>query len=428
MPSSEYRAAKKPTKAKWLLGNEYEMELDIEYNGIQPRAAWRMSDKIHRWRITWRDSTPMNPDVFLGINGNVESAIMMFHGMTLLAMLVVKDEVFAFPLVALLAVHPIKAGDGDDDYIAVVMDATMCHMDLCVGTQERGLQFADGYAEDGDDVLVAFSTVEVARDQVIKERAEAAAKPTKRPRVKKSDAVTSVQEAGDEIAVTGESSRPRRKSRSAGGGQGSKGKKPEGKLTLAAAIVQANNLTAKTKPADVEAMYKSLEDGLGQCFPYEQDPLPSKIPAGRIHLASDSLKYRVFVEKRKDQVQLEAEALGTIRRKLELYCVPLKKAPVWRGGPEDEGAEVILRSMLAKDTQWHIDGQLIPWYADVHWYIVGGQHTYQACVSIAAKKEPGSARHKFYTEFDVVPIYSRDPDMLIKVSNALNIQVRDKVV
>ena len=64
----------------------------------------------------------------------------------------------------------------------------------------------------------------------------------------------------------------------------------------------------------------------------------------------------------------------------------------------------------------------------MHWYIVGGQHTYQACVSIAAKEVSGSARHKFYTEFDVVPVYSHDPDMLIKVSNALNIQVKDKVV
>ena len=47
---------------------------------------------------------------------------------------------------------------------------------------------------------------------------------------------------------------------------------------------------------------------------------------------------------------------------------------------------------------------------------------------VAKKEEPGSARHKFYTEFDVVPVYSRDPDMLIKVSNALNIHVSDKVV
>ena len=275
MPSSVCRAAKKPMKAKWLLGDEYKMELDIEYNGIQPRAAWRMSDKIHHWGITWRDSTPTNPDVSLGINGNLGSAIMMSHGMTLLAMSEVKDEVFAIAFVALLAVHPIKPSDGDDDYIAMVMDATMYHMDLLASAQERGLHFADGYANDGDNVLVAFSTVEVARDQIIKERAEAAAKPTKRPRVKKSDAVTGVQEAGDDTAVIGESSRPRRKIGSAGGEQGSKGKKLEGKLTLAAAIVQANNLTAKTKPVDVEAMYKSLEDRLGQCFPYGQDPLPS---------------------------------------------------------------------------------------------------------------------------------------------------------
>ena len=142
---------------------------------------------------------------------------------------------------------------------------------------------------------------------------------------------------------------------------------------LAAAIVQVNNLTTKTKPADVEAMYKSLEDGLGHYFSYGQDPLLCKIPADRIHLAPDSLKYRVFVEKRKEQVQLEREALGTIGRKPELYCVPLKRAPVWRGGLEHKGSELILRQMPTKEMQWAIDGKPIPWYeTDVHSYIVGG--------------------------------------------------------
>ena len=85
--------------------------------------------------------------------------------------------------------------------------------------------------------------------------------------------------------------------------------------------------------------------------------------------------------------------------------------------------------MPGKDMQYLIEGKTILWYkADVHWYIVGGQHTYQACVSIAKKEVPGSAKHKFYTEFDVVPVYSKDPDMLIKVLNALNIQVKDKVI
>ena len=171
------------------------------------------------------------------------------------------------------------------------------------------------------------------------------------------------------------------------------------------AIFQANNLTSKTKPSDVEAMYKSLEDRLGQCFPYGQDPLLCKISADKIHLAPNSLKYHVFVEKKKEQVQLEWDALGIICRKPKLYCIPLKQAPVSGGGPEDKGEGLILQAMPAKDMQWVIDGQTIPWYqADVHWYVVGGQHTYQPCVSIVVKEEPRSTRHKFYMEFDVVPV------------------------
>ena len=263
-----------------------------------------------------------------------------------------------------------------------------------------------------------------------KERAEATAKLSKRLCEKKSDVAAGGHEVGDRTAVIGESFRLKRRSTSASGErEASRAKKAEGKLTLTTAILQANNLTSKTKPSDVEAMYKSLEDRPRQCFLYGQDPLPCKISADKIHLAPDLLKYRIFVEKRKEQVQLEREALGTICKKRELYYVPLKQAPVPGGGPEDKGKGLILQAMSAKDMQWVIDGQTMPWYqADVHWYVVGGQHTYQACVSIAAKEEPGSARHKFCMEFDVVPMSSRDLDMLIKVLNALNIQVKDKVV
>ena len=192
--------------------------------------------------------------------------------------------------------------------------------------------------------------------------------------MKKSDAAARGHEIGDVIAVTRESSRPKRKNTSTSGErEDSKAKKVEGKLMLAVGILQANNLISKTKPSDVEAMYKSLEDRLKQCFPYSQDPLPCKISADKIHLAPDSLKYRVFVEKRKKQVQLEREAFGTIHRKPELYCVSLKQAPVPGGGLEDKGEGLILQAMPAKDMQWVIDGQTMPWYqADVHLYVVGG--------------------------------------------------------
>ena len=110
------------------------MEIDIECKGVVPRMAWRISNKIKRWGITWRDSTPTNPNISLGINGNLESAIMMSHRMTLLALAPVDDNMWPEALAALVAVHPIRLGDGDDDYIAVVLDATLCHIELCVRT------------------------------------------------------------------------------------------------------------------------------------------------------------------------------------------------------------------------------------------------------------------------------------------------------
>ena len=200
--------------------------------------SWIMNDKIKRWGITWRDSTPTNASVSLGINGDLGSALMMSHGMTLLVLKEVHDEFFTFALAAFIAVHPIWAGDGDDDYVAVVLDATLCHMEICAGAHERGLQFPEGFAEDCEEVLVAFSSVEAAMEQVNKERTEAAAKPSKKSRGKKSDVVGGGHEIGDETTATGESSRPKRKSTSASGErEASRAKEGDGKLTLAAAIL-----------------------------------------------------------------------------------------------------------------------------------------------------------------------------------------------
>ena len=212
----------------------------------------------------WRDSTPTNPAVSLGINGDLGSAIMMLHGMTLLALNSILDERWGNPLAALLAVHPIWAGEEEDDYIAVVLDAKFCHMELCTGAQDKGLQFPNGYADDEEDVIYAYQIVEAAMEQVNKQRLQAASKPNKRARTKKSDAASGTLEIADETVATGESSRPKKKSMSSGGErEASRVKKSDGKLSLAAAILQANNLTSKTKPSEVEAMYKSLEEGLG---------------------------------------------------------------------------------------------------------------------------------------------------------------------
>ena len=163
---------------------------------------------------------------------------MMSHGMTLLALTSTPYERWENALAALLAVHPIRAGKGEDDYIENVLDAKFCHMELCAGAQDKGLQFPNGYADDEEDVIYAYTTVEAAMEQVNKERLQATSKPNKQARTKKSDAAGGALEIANKIAATGESSRPKRKSTSGGGEwEASRAKKSDGKLSLAAAIL-----------------------------------------------------------------------------------------------------------------------------------------------------------------------------------------------
>ena len=77
-------------------------------------------------------------------------------------------------MAALFAVHPIQVGEREDEYIVVVLNAKLCHYKICIGAQEKGIQFPNRFADNKEDVLVAFTIVEVIRDQKNKERAEAA--------------------------------------------------------------------------------------------------------------------------------------------------------------------------------------------------------------------------------------------------------------
>jgi hypothetical protein len=104
-----------------------------------------------------------------------------------------------------------------------------------------------------------------------------------------------------------------------------KAKRAIKKLSLGDAIHQADSMPLKTKPVDVKAMYKTLKEGLRGCFPYIQDPIPATISATWIHLASNTMKYRMYFEKHMEKIQLEHITLSVIRKKLELYYVSLKK-------------------------------------------------------------------------------------------------------
>ena len=70
----------------------------------------------------------------------------------------------------------------------MILNAKFCHIELYAGAHNKGLQFPNRFADDDEDVINAYKTKEAAMDQVNKERLEAALKPNKRARKKKSDA------------------------------------------------------------------------------------------------------------------------------------------------------------------------------------------------------------------------------------------------
>jgi hypothetical protein len=211
------------------------------------------------------------------------------------------DSIWDEAVAALIAIHPMMEGNGEDVHIAVISNANLFHHPYWAGANDKVMQFASRYAEEAEDIVFAFWDVYAHRLRINKEiKGKAAKKPTKRPRAKKANVVVRTQET-DELVETEESSKKKGRKRAAesdainsgaSGKKTPKAKEAPKKLTLWEAIIQANALLSKSKPIDVEAMYKTLEEGLRACFPYWQDPIPYKISVDRIHLAPDTMKYR----------------------------------------------------------------------------------------------------------------------------------------
>ena len=95
--------------------------LDVVENERENQAMGNHMEGLHTNK---RGSLP-------GYQWHLGSAIMMSHGMTLLALTMVNDEMWPNAHAALVVVHPIWPGEEEDDYIVVVLEATLCHMELC---------------------------------------------------------------------------------------------------------------------------------------------------------------------------------------------------------------------------------------------------------------------------------------------------------
>jgi hypothetical protein len=92
--------------------------------------------------------------------------------------------------------------------------------------------------------------------------------------------------------------------------------------------------------------------------------------------------------------------------------------------------EAVMDSMPAMDEKILEDGKEIPWYQgrNIHWYIIGGQHTVDSFRKIVSGEPVGSAQREELLQFEIIPVFSKDPAMLTRVSTTLNLNITDRVV
>jgi hypothetical protein len=92
-----------------------------------------------------------------------------------------------------------------------------------------------------------------------------------------------------------------------------------------------------------------------------------------------------------------------------------------------KGMDAVMESMPAEDSKVKVNGKDVEWWKapDVHWYIIGGQHMVTACRELAVDFPEGFEARIDLLEFEVIPIFSRDPLELIRVSNALNLNIAE---
>jgi hypothetical protein len=120
------------------------------------------------------------------------------------------------------------------------------------------------------------------------------------------------------------------------------------------------------------------------------------------------------------------KGFGSIRKKPEIYALPLKRRP----GPGDRNMEVVMERMPDIEEKIIEDGKEIPWYQgkNVHWYIIGGQHTVESFRKIASGEPIDSAQREELIKFEIIPVFSTDLAMLTRVSTALNLNITYRVV
>lgn len=125
------------------------------------------------------------------------------------------------------------------------------------------------------------------------------------------------------------------------------------------------------------------------------------------------------------QVKQIYKGYGSIRKKPEINGIPLKRAPI----ETDKGTDAVMDTMLVEDSKVWIDGKEVEWWKapGIHWYIIRGQYTVIACRELARDFRDDYETRKDLLEFEVIPVFSREPEVLIQLSNTFNLNIIEKV-
>jgi hypothetical protein len=101
------------------------------------------------------------------------------------------------------------------------------------------------------------------------------------------------------------------------------------------------------------------------------------------------------------------KGFGSIRKKLEIYALPLKRRP----GPGDRSMEAVMDRMPDIEEKIVENGKEIPWYQrkNIHWYIIGGQHTVESFRKIARRGKNSSNLRLFRSSVRTRPCSLESP-------------------
>jgi hypothetical protein len=69
-------------------------------------------------------------------------------------------------------------------------------------------------------------------------------------------------------------------------------------LDIDEALRRGDKLSTKTRPQDIDKIYRALEIGLADCFPYKKNRILGAFHSDRLYIAPDSMKYRMILKSR----------------------------------------------------------------------------------------------------------------------------------